>query len=289
MSFGNLLLDRMAWSAALRQLVGPQLGGEPVLPGVAVLGVVDDLAAHLAVVDHLVDHVGAVDALGHTLDAVALEGGCAAARTGRPPSPRPARAPTCPRACAACRPAPTAASAPWPSPPAPLRIAFSFCSVSCICATRSSTAASCSAFRAAVCASAAALACSACASLAWISASFAGIAASAAFMASPRAACHASARPRASRACSSAFALLAAALSRSNCSVARPGARSDPSCGADVLELAADRLLAQGALLLGDVHVGFQRLTARPTGRSPCKPSSELSSRRSTSGCVPTL
>ena len=36
---------------ALRQLVGLQLGGEAVLPGVAVLGVVDDLAAHLAVVD----------------------------------------------------------------------------------------------------------------------------------------------------------------------------------------------------------------------------------------------
>ena len=59
----------------LRDLVGAQLDDELVLPGVAVLGVVDDLAAHLAVVHHLVDHVGAVDALAHAGDAVALEGG----------------------------------------------------------------------------------------------------------------------------------------------------------------------------------------------------------------------
>ena len=59
----------------LRDLVGAQLGDELVLPGVAVLGVVDDLAAHLAVVHHLVDHVGAVDALADADDAVALEGG----------------------------------------------------------------------------------------------------------------------------------------------------------------------------------------------------------------------
>src|SRR2546430_125054 len=70
----------------LRQLVCPQLGGEPVLPGVAVLGVVDDLAAHLVVVDHLVDHVGAVDALGHALDAVAFEGGAISDGSGSCPS-----------------------------------------------------------------------------------------------------------------------------------------------------------------------------------------------------------
>ena len=59
----------------LRDLVGAQLGDELVLPGVAVLGVVDDLAAHTAVVDHLVDDVGAVDALADAGDAVAFEGG----------------------------------------------------------------------------------------------------------------------------------------------------------------------------------------------------------------------
>ena len=59
---------------SLGQLVGFELGREPVLPGITVFGVVDDLAADAPVVDHLVDYVRAVDALGNALDAVVLKG-----------------------------------------------------------------------------------------------------------------------------------------------------------------------------------------------------------------------